>query len=792
VHCNIWCKWVVFASSLFAAASTQAADQPAAEPLGVSLFDRQSLTSWEHGGAAARGWQMNDGVLTGNQDSTPLLSGWTLGNFELRFRWSAAAKGQWKLLFPKSPEGQGVEFAFDAPAGDGWSEGRIVRKDTKITVTVDGKETAAVDVAADARFGLGLAVTQGKVRVTDLRLQEPSGSPLFNGKNLTGWWTPGKLESWPVIDGELVCVNKNGNYLRTEKEYGNFTLSLEYKMRKGGNSGVGIRTPRDGWPSGDGMEMQLMDEPRDKPITRHSTMAIYGNLEPIARADKSEEWNRVVIKAEGTMISAWVNGVLVQNANTRRLPELRHRHLQGWIGLQDHGVRIQFRNMNLLETPPGLGMTAWSKAPARQGSELVINRLMNPEGLSQTDGLKSHTLVSRAEGAGDHVLAELTGPGALVQVTRSNDRGTLSLVVDGNEQAAREFRAAELHQKVPALSEESRPALIYVPFRKSLKVVLREASDVEYRLDYVTFPDDVQVESYFEGRQPGVARGLLPALSYRYEQFGWGTHRENDPLPRAVVEKRNIDPGASISLSLEGTGVVRWVKVQCDAKLLTNDELWLEATVDGEKDPAISAPARYWFPGLTTGKNFRNFVMLNRNGFTNMLAMPYGQGMTVSLSNRGEKPVKNVGLQLSYEPATDTTREEMQSRMRLRGNYNYGGASSANLELVLLSGPGRWVGLVCSTPTEETAGISDFEVDGQTQAGWSAKNLTPFFGLSSQASDKKVNDKDGERHVLSGRLGSLSWRYLLLTPVDFEKSLIIKPRTADTMGPRLVLWYAAR
>ena len=65
--------------------------------------------------------------------------------------------------------------------------------------------------------------------------------------------------------------------------------------------------------------------------------------------------------------------------------------------------------------------------------------------------------------------------------------------------------------------------------------------------------------------------------------------------------------------------MVHWVKVQCDAKLLAGDDLWLETTIDGEKAPAISVPARYWFPGLTTGKHFRKFVILNRNGVTNLL-----------------------------------------------------------------------------------------------------------------------------------------------------------------------------
>ena len=66
-------------------------------------------------------------------------------------------------------------------------------------------------------------------------------------------------------------------------------------------------------------------------------------------ADKSQRWNRVVVKADGWMISAWVNGELVQQVNTAQLPELKHRHLRGWIGLQNHGSKIEFRNIGLRE-----------------------------------------------------------------------------------------------------------------------------------------------------------------------------------------------------------------------------------------------------------------------------------------------------------------------------------------------------------------------------------------------------------------------------------------------------------
>ena len=67
------------------------------------------------------------------------------------------------------------------------------------------------------------------------------------------------------------------------------------------------------------------------------------------------------------MISAWVNGELVQQANTAWLPEVKHRHLKGWIGVQDHGGKVRFREIYLHEAPDGLGLDAWYAAAHRAG-----------------------------------------------------------------------------------------------------------------------------------------------------------------------------------------------------------------------------------------------------------------------------------------------------------------------------------------------------------------------------------------------------------------------------------------
>src|SRR5262249_25631260 len=147
-------------------------------------------------------------------------------------------------------------------AADGAAHKAVIRRaGATLSVILDGRVAAEAEVNRDRRFGLGLSVTGGEATLADLRLEEPRGNPLFNGNALTGWWVPDNKGDWAAQNGDLVCVAHRGlNYLRTDKEYGNFTFACEYNISRGGNSGIGIRTAKTGWPSGDGMELQILDQ----------------------------------------------------------------------------------------------------------------------------------------------------------------------------------------------------------------------------------------------------------------------------------------------------------------------------------------------------------------------------------------------------------------------------------------------------------------------------------------------------------------------------------------------------
>ncbi|MGH7135325.1 MAG: family 16 glycoside hydrolase, partial [Pirellulales bacterium] len=270
----------------------------------VSLFDRNSLTGWTYGSEPPNGWRMENGLLRGEPAATPLLSGWSWGDVELTLRWRVKDNAQWRLTLRKVPDGARivdvilgevtpispgiVTQANDSvkmvlsPSSDGWHTAKLTSRGGLLNVKAESgpqKDNAAfseggsvTEIAkGDSRFTVELALINGSGAMRDFKVLEPAGKPLYNGQDLSGWWTPGNRDSWKPEGESIVCVNKNGNYLRTEHEYANFTLALDYKMAKGGNSGIGIRTTRNGWPSGDGMELQMLDERPGTPITRHST-----------------------------------------------------------------------------------------------------------------------------------------------------------------------------------------------------------------------------------------------------------------------------------------------------------------------------------------------------------------------------------------------------------------------------------------------------------------------------------------------------------------------------------------
>src|SRR4051794_5903338 len=138
---------------------------------------------------------------------------------------------------------------------------------------------------------------------------------LFDGKTLKGWTTSdGKPSRTPVEDG---CINPHGcgGYMMIyEKPLADFELALDFKISKGCNSGIFVRTsplmPRPGKDVGfNGIEVAIDDT---KGAGYHDTGAIYDLVKPARNAMRpAGEWNHIVITCNKNTIDVVLNGAAV-------------------------------------------------------------------------------------------------------------------------------------------------------------------------------------------------------------------------------------------------------------------------------------------------------------------------------------------------------------------------------------------------------------------------------------------------------------------------------------------------
>jgi hypothetical protein len=177
--------------------------------------------------------------------------------------------------------------------------------------------------------------------------------PLFNGRNLDGWVVMHGGE-WLVESGEIIARNgvnwttnpeKSGSWLRTEKEYGDFILELEYAVNTKGNSGVFLRSAIEKNPAFTGHEMQILDDSNLPKPEKWSTGALYDVVAANRVMSKpAGEWNSVRIEARGLRVKIWLNGTEIINHDGVR-------SARGYLGLQNHDDKAvtRFRNIRITE-----------------------------------------------------------------------------------------------------------------------------------------------------------------------------------------------------------------------------------------------------------------------------------------------------------------------------------------------------------------------------------------------------------------------------------------------------------
>ncbi len=177
---------------------------------------------------------------------------------------------------------------------------------------------------------------------------------LFDGQSLDQWVIMGNPEGWHVVDGMIHSEGgKGGDWLRSQRQYQNFILTLEYRVAPGGNSGVFFRCPEEGQPWVTGYECQISNEqpPRD---ALHCTGSLYGLAPADPRPDESPEvWHSLRILCKNRRIMIFVDGNQTVDTNMDQNQAIKNKPLEGYIGLQDshtgEGRWVEFRDIRIRE-----------------------------------------------------------------------------------------------------------------------------------------------------------------------------------------------------------------------------------------------------------------------------------------------------------------------------------------------------------------------------------------------------------------------------------------------------------
>lgn len=192
---------------------------------------------------------------------------------------------------------------------------------------------------------------------TAQELDDAGFVPIFTGQDLAGWHEMGQ-QDWHADDGILWTEGKGG-WLRSDQPYTDFALRLEYRLTKGAVTGIFLRSAEQGDPTFTGLKISLLDD-AGQLTDLHSTGAIYGAVIPLYSVGrKAGEWNQVEISCIGRHLTVYLNGNRIHKIDfddpafvfSEKRPLSRVPN-QGYIGLESHTNRVDFRNLRIQVIKP--------------------------------------------------------------------------------------------------------------------------------------------------------------------------------------------------------------------------------------------------------------------------------------------------------------------------------------------------------------------------------------------------------------------------------------------------------
>ena len=199
---------------------------------------------------------------------------------------------------------------------------------------------------------------------------------LFDGTSTEGWrgYNKGTFpsEGWIIEDETLRHVaGAGGGDIIYDRKFSNFELSFEWKISDGGNSGVFIlaqEIPEQAIYMS-APEFQILDNDKHPDAKlgvngNRTATSLYDMIPANPQNTKpAGEWNSAGIIVNNGKVSYMSNGetvveftiwtnewyAMVANSKFKDWPNFVNPAKEGYIGLQDHGDDVWFRNIKIKE-----------------------------------------------------------------------------------------------------------------------------------------------------------------------------------------------------------------------------------------------------------------------------------------------------------------------------------------------------------------------------------------------------------------------------------------------------------
>ncbi len=183
----------------------------------------------------------------------------------------------------------------------------------------------------------GLLLLGGGTAVAQNAKAMQGSKTLFDGSSLKGWEPHGDADDWKAENGVLMCGGKIAGWLGTADTFGNYILRLEFRGAERVNSGIFLRSEKEGQPHITGYELQIWDyQPAG-----FNTGSLVNSLKAEPVKILPDEWNKYEVRAEGDHFVVILNGKTILDGHDSK-------HASGVIGLQCQPKNpIAFRNISI-------------------------------------------------------------------------------------------------------------------------------------------------------------------------------------------------------------------------------------------------------------------------------------------------------------------------------------------------------------------------------------------------------------------------------------------------------------